>query len=333
MYFNIRTGRKTEIGSFLEMDLRPGKEYFAEEINLARLNSGRGGIYHAMRLMNCNTVYLPYYLCPDVSLFLKDRAINIKFYLISERFEPQLIDNEDGSAVLIVNYFGLFSRQKLNQLKSKYRNVIIDNCGAFFMPHIENCYCIYSCRKFFGVPDGCYVVGPGAGSVSFYDYPCDQSSDTAAFLLKRIEKGCSAVYEERMKNEERIDHAGVLKMSDLTRALMSSLDYDLIAAKRRDNFRFASSLYRQLNLINPDLFGDDNIVPLFYPLVINDKELVEKLKINEIYTGRRWNNVLKEVPPDSFEAFLSSLMVPLPIDQRYGEEELNYCYNILRQVT
>jgi hypothetical protein len=333
MYYDNKTERKIEIGSFIELDLKSGKEYFAGDCDLARLNSGRSGIYHALRLMSCNTVYLPYYLCPDVSMFLKDRAIKVNYYCISEAFEPELGKNEEKSAVLIVNYFGLFSRQKLILLKSKYRNVIIDNCAAFYMTPIKECYNVYSCRKFFGVPDGCYVVGPGAGSETYYNYLHDQSSDTSAFLLKKIEKGCNAVYPERMKNEERIDNSGVLKMSGLTRSLLCSLDYDFIAAKRRENFKYASSLYRHLNMINPDRFADENTVPLCYPLVVSDRDLVEKLKMHGIYTGRRWSHVLKEVPPDCFEAFLSSFMVPLPVDQRYGKKELDYCYKIFRQVT
>lgn len=333
MYYDTKTGRKIEIGSFLELDLRPGKEYYTGDLNLTRLNSGRSGIYHAVHQMNCNTIYVPYYLCPEVSFFLKERAINIKHYRISERFEPQLGENEDKSAVLIVNYFGLFSGLDLSQLKSKYRNVIIDNCAAFYMAPLKDCYNIYSCRKFFGVPDGCYVVEPGTRSEDNYDYPRDQSSDTSAFLLKRIEKGCSTVYQERMKNEERIDNSGVLKMSDLTRSLMCSLDYENIAAKRRENYKYASSLYRQSNMINLEIFADDSIVPLFYPLVVKDKDLMEKLRLHGIYTGRRWNHVLKEVPPDSFEAFLSSFMVPLPIDQRYGKGELDYCSEVFHHVT
>jgi hypothetical protein len=278
--------------------------------------------------MNCNTIFLPYYLCPDVAHFLNERAVNVCYYYISERFEPLINENEKDSAILIVNYFGLFSELELRQLKSKYRNVIIDNCGAFFMPAFEDCFNVYSCRKFFGVPDGCYVVGPGAGTSPYHEYPNDQSSDTSAFLLKRIEKGCTAVYQERMKNEERIDNAGVLKMSDLTRSLMCSLDYDNIKIKRRENFKYASTLYRKANIINPELYADENIVPLFYPLVVKDKELVEKLKIHGIYTGRRWSHVLSNVPVDSFEAFLTSYMVPLPVDQRYGEEVLDFCYKV-----
>lgn len=321
-----------EIGSFLELDLKNTGEFFENDnINTARLNSGRSGILHALHLMNCASVYIPYYLCPDVKYFLQTKSISIKFYNISTDFEPLISKNEEGSAILIVNYFGLFSKQKLESITKRYNNVIVDNCGAFFMQSISGCYNVYSCRKFFGVPDGCYVVGPNAGSKTF-DYPQDQSSDTSAFLLMRIEKGCSKSYLERIKNEERINNSDVLKMSELTKALLSSIDYEIIKKKRKNNYKYLCSIYRPFNLIDPSQYNDDNSIPMFYPLVVKDALLVEKFKEAGIYTGHRWVSVLNEVDNASFEAYLSKYMVPMPIDQRYDKTELDYCFRVFNNV-
>jgi hypothetical protein len=262
---------------------------------------------------------------------LESKSIFVKLYNISDDFEPLLDANEKDSAILIVNYFGLFSKKKLAQIKERYNNVIIDNCAAFFMQKLSGCFNIYSCRKFFGVPDGCYVIGPEAGR-EVYNYPKDQSSDTSAFLLMRIEKGCNASYKDRMKNEERINNSGILEMSTLTRSLMCSLDYDTIRKKRKDNYLYASSLFEPFNLIIPYKFSDDDSVPMFYPLVVKDEKLVGKLQTYGIYTGRRWIDVLKKVNVDSFEAFLSTYMVPLPIDHRYGQKELDYCFEVFSKV-
>lgn len=329
MFCGTKEEFKMEIGSFLELELKNTGEYFDDSDNTARLNSGRSGIYHSLRMMNCSTIYLPYYLCPDVKIFLEKKSVVVKSYNISDQFVPLLEENEKGSAILIVNYFGLFSKVKLTDLKDRYNNVIIDNCGAFFMEPLPGCFNVYSCRKFFGVPDGCYVIGPDAGS-EIYDYPQDHSSDTSAFLLMRIEKGCSASYQERMKNEERIDNSDVLKMSKLSNVLMRSLDYYSIRKKRKENFLLACTIYGSFNLIKPDNFTDDRTVPLFYPLVVKDEKLVDKLQEHGIYTGRRWISVCNEVRVDSFEAYLSRYMVPIPIDQRYGENELNNCAEIIK---
>ena len=327
----IRSSDRFEIGSFLELDFKNTGEYFPDDCNLARLNSGRSGIYHALRLLNCTEIYLPYYLCPDVKEFLLRKSIRINYYCISVNFEPIIDRIEEKSAILIVNYFGIMSERILHSVSERFCNVIIDNCASFFSKALPGSYNVYSCRKFFGVPDGCYISGPEAGTKVF-EYPQDQSSDTSLFLLKRIEKGCAMTYQERMKNEERINSSDVLSMSVLTRSIMCSLDYDFIRKKRSENFRYASSLYEHYNQIDISKFVDEQSIPLFYPLVVKDKELVDKLRIHSIYTGRRWMSVLKDVKNNSFEALLSSYMVPIPVDQRYGQEELNYCFNVFKNV-
>ena len=116
-------GKRIEIGSFLELDLKRGSEYYSDESNIARLNTGRSGIIHSLQLLHCKTIYLPYYLCPDVRTFISRFNITIKYYNISPDFEPLLENNEEDSAILIVNYFGLLPESKLKNLKLKYSNL------------------------------------------------------------------------------------------------------------------------------------------------------------------------------------------------------------------
>jgi len=63
-----------EIGSFIELDLNDSGEYHSGDLNRARLNAARAGIYHSCRLYHCSTVYIPYYLCPTVKAFLLKRV-------------------------------------------------------------------------------------------------------------------------------------------------------------------------------------------------------------------------------------------------------------------
>ena len=82
---------------------------------------------------------------------------------------------------------------------------------------------MYSCRKFIGVPDGAYVVGKNAHLYTD-EYAQGYSSDTANFLLLRIEYGCEGkAYQSRSVNEERIDHEPVKQMSRLTRTILDEL--------------------------------------------------------------------------------------------------------------
>jgi hypothetical protein len=317
-----------EIGSFIDLDIRDSGEYYKGKKNIARLNSARAGIYHACRLYQCSSIYIPYYLCPIVKIFLIERGIEIKPYFINDKFEPISLDQENDHAFLLVNYFGILSLNKMKMLANQFKNVIIDNSASFYCDPIAECYNIYSPRKFFGVPDGCYVIGNEADK--FTDqYEQDFSSLTATFLLKRIEFGLQPTYEERMKNEERINHSGILKMSELTKSLLNNIDYLNIKLKRKNNFSFANKLFRSMNKIDPTAYIDRNSVPMVYPLVIENSYLDNKLRNNQIFTGRWWNHVLSEVSDSSFEAWLSKYMIPTPIDQRYNKKEIKYIQHVL----
>lgn len=320
-----------EIGSFLPLDLRSTGEYHKDESGIAGLNSARAGIYHACRLYNCQSIHLPYYLCPTVKEFLRNHSINVKYYNINSSLEPVDLQQEDGYAVLIVNYFGIFSENKIRMLSDQFIRVIIDNSAAFYSKPIETAINVYSPRKFFGVPDGCYVIGENAEK-HLDQYEQDYSSGTSSFLLSRLEYSLKETYKERMINEKRIDESDILRMSKLTKKLLGNIDYTKIKNKRRRNFNFAHELFKKINIIDPSLFIDEECNPLVYPLVIEEVAMHEKLKTNKIYTGRWWTHVLSEVEEDTYEAWLSKYMIPVPVDQRYGKNDLLYMSNIIKGI-
>mgnify|MGYP006286498323 CR=1 FL=1 len=319
-----------EIGSFIELDLRNSGEYYKGELNISRLNSGRAGIYHALRILACNKVYLPYYLCPSVKIFLKKKNIEVIPYFINENFIPNIANQDRNSAIVIVNYFGILSNESLKQNISSFTNIIIDNSAAFFSYPLDDTYCVYSTRKFFGVPDGCYVIGKNAEKLTD-QYQQDFSSSTASFLLKRIETGCATNYAERMLNEKRIDNSDILNMSLLTRNLLNNIDYKQIKKKRKDNFYIAHNFYYTINQLNPIKYMDKKNVPMVYPLLVESADLAQELIKKKIYTGRLWNHVLKEINRNTFETKLSRFMIPIPIDQRYGKFEIEYVFKIVEK--
>ena len=163
------------------------------------------------------------------------------------------------------------------------------------------------------------------------EYDQDLSSETAGFLLQRIEVGCNSAYQYRQLNEKRLDMSNISRMSILSRAILKNAPYGYIKNKRFENFNLASDLYSSMNKINPHIYFDDNCVPFVYPLVVEKSDMVDLLSKEKIYTGRWWNYLLKETDSTSFEYYLSSYMIPIPIDQRYGKNEIEYVYNIINK--
>ena len=322
-----------EIGSFIELQFAKGKEYFKGEKDVARLNSGRSAIFHAFRITNCDAIWLPTYQCDTVRDFLQKKKVNIKYYHIDSDFNPVGIIPDENDAVLLVNYYGIMSYKRMKKLSSKYQHVIIDNSQAFFCKPLGGCLTVYSCRKFFGVPDGAYVLGKDAHKY-LDEYEWCHSSDTSLFLLQRIEYGCEGkAYESRLVNENRINSEDIMRMSKLTQAILDGTDYNNIKTIRVRNFKIAISLFSDINRINPLKYYDNDAVPMVYPLVIEDDALLERLQNAKHFQGHWWSYLLSETKESDFENWISRYIIPITIDQRYGKEELEYINSIIRGKT
>lgn len=319
-----------EIGSFLELQLPKGRERYNQEIDIARLNTGRNAIWHAFRVTRCKCIWIPFYQCDSIRETFEKKEVAMKFYHIDKAWNPINLEPAEDEVVLLVNYYGVMSSARMAELASKYKHVILDCAQAFFCKPVEGALMVYSCRKFVGAPDGAYVVGKDAHK--FVDeYPQGYSSDTAAFLLKRIEYGCEGEgYKSRSLNEHRIDSEDAMKMSKLTRTLMDAEDYEYNIRKRKENFAYAHSQLCGINKINPTMYMDEDTVPMVYPLVVEDDELLPRLQAAKHFQGHWWSYICEEQPEDIFEHWISRYIIPITIDQRYGRKELDYLVNVIK---
>lgn len=319
-----------EIGSFIELQLPKGRERYNQETNIARLNTGRNAIWHAFRVTGCKCIWIPIYQCDSIRETFEKKGIMMKFYHIDKAWNPTDLEPADDEAVLVANYYGIMSTSRMAELTAKYKHVIVDCAQAFFCKPVEGALMVYSCRKFVGAPDGAYVVGKNA-HMFVEEYPQCYSSDTAAFLLKRIEYGCvGKAYEARRVNENRIDHEDCMKMSKLTRMLMNAEDYNHNIRKRKENFAYAHSLLKDINQIDPTLYMDEDTVPMVYPLVVEQEECIQLLYKAKHFQGHWWSYICEEQPENTFEHWISRYVIPITIDQRYGKKELDYLVDVIK---
>lgn len=319
-----------EIGSFLELQLPKSRELYNQETDIARLNTGRMGIWHAFRVTGCKRIWIPIYQCDSIRETFEHKGVEMYFYHQDNHFTPLDIEATDDDAVLLVNYYGIMSSEHMAELAKPYKHTIIDCAQAFFCKPVEDTLTVYSCRKFVGSPDGAYVVGKNA-HLYVDEYSQCYSSDTAAFLLKRIEYGCEGKgYEARSLNERRIDAEDCMKMSKLTRALMDAEDYTYNRQKRCENFAYVHELLGGINKIEPTMYMDEDTVPMVYPLVMEDDNLIQKLFAAKHFQGHWWSYICDEQPENSFEHWISRYVIPITIDQRYGKDELDYLVGVVK---
>ena len=312
------------IGGYFSLELPLHEEYHAEAI---KLNTGRNALEYVLRCRKYSKVYIPYYTCEVILEPFKKLDIAYEFYHISLQFEiTDDIHLQDTEALLYTNYFGLKQRYVEKLAEQFGARLIVDNTQAFYAKPIPGIDTFYTCRKFFGVADGAYLY---TDILLDDEIEQDISYDRMAHLLKRIDLSPEAGYADFRKADDGLDYQPIRKMSKLTQRILQSIDYEAASKKRRENYMYLHSSLGEEN--NLELTLDEDAVPMVYPFLVPIKEIREKLIENKIFVARYWPNVLEWTNIDDIEYLLACQMQPLPVDQRYGEEEMNRIIDVIQK--
>lgn len=307
------------IGGYFSLELPISQEYHSRAI---ALNSGRFCLEYILRCKSCKKVYIPYYICDSIVEPIEKLGIIYECYHIDKSY--RIVDDirlAADESLLYTNYWGL-QNTYCEELAGKYgKQLILDYTQAFFSKSISGIDTFYSCRKYFGVPDGGYLY---TNVKADFQIDQDESYARMASLLKRIDLSPERGYADFHKTEEAFSHDSIRKMSRLTKRLMQSIDYEQVAQRRLDNY----------NALREKLGGRELVygeVPMVFPY-FSDKgqELRKHLIANRIFVAKYWPNVDEWTGTDSVETWMANHQLPLPIDQRYRREDMDRIINIIR---
>ena len=304
-----------EIGGYLQLDLY--SQPMLHEGAIA-LNSGRNCLAYLIRKKKIKKIWIPKFLCASVADVCRRENVDVNYYSIDLNFTPLLEATEEWT--YIVNFYGQISNDKIIKYKQKYPKLIIDNVQSYYQRPIAGVDTIYTCRKFFGVTDGAFLYS----DVELDKLETDESFERIHFLLGRFERSASEFYGEFVSEEEKIGEWDVKRMSKLTSNLLHGIDYERVKGKRKDNYQYLHSSLGDINklvLIVPD-------GPYMYPLYIeNGAEIRKALQAENIFIPTLWPDVLKLCNEGELEYDLAKNILPLPIDQRYGIEDMAFVVN------
>lgn len=310
------------IGGYFSLELPVREEYHK---NAIRLNTGRNCLEYILRVRGYKKVYVPYYTCEAVMEPINKLGVPYEFYHIDIHFEIRdrfTLKADEG--LLYTNYFGLKQRY-VEQLAEKLGcRLIVDNTQAFYEKPILGIDTFYTCRKFFGVADGAYLY---TDKVLDEEFVLDESYDRMAHLLKRIDLSAELGFADFRKVDDGLNNQPIRKMSKLTQRIMQSIDYEVAAKKRMENYHMLHEVLGvENNLVLP---FEEDAVPMVYPFLAPIKELREKLIENKVFVARYWPNVLEWTTEKDIEYLFAYQMQPLPIDQRYSEGDMRRLLNII----
>ena len=283
-----------EIGGYFGLENDPTREEYHK--NALRFNLARTALEFILLHRKPARLYVPDFSCYTVREACSRAGVQMVLYDLDDMFQPVLPKVGDDECVYITNYFGQLSNDDISTLKVRFRNMIVDNVQAFFRMPVDGVDTIYSCRKYFGVPDGAYLYTDNEkvlcayANLGFPEAECDLTH-----IIGRINTTASQYYAK---------------------------------SKVHEDFRILHSHLGVYNKIDPH----ENAGLFFYPLFINDGcRLRAYLNSVKIYTPMLWPEIKNAENPHTSQ--LVNDIVYLPIDQRYGESDMEYiAENVIREL-
>ena len=245
----------------------------------------------------------------------------------------QPINLNNFGAIILVNYFGLI---ELNEDIRYIRNIaphliiIEDDVQAFYdLDNMNADYAFTSLRKWFPCPDGGVVRKTGGAVDKITEGKSLWSQyKLAGNLLKSyaqyIHDSISLALLD--KGEELLDHEYLSECSEASKTIFSNLNFDEIALKRKAN---AKILHEGLEKLGINHLYNENSVPLFIPIFIDNRDELRKMFFNNnIFTPKHWPKVNGELNGTSplYDTELS-----LICDQRYDEEDMIRQIEVLKK--
>ena len=118
-------------------------------------------------------------------------------------------------------------------------------------------------------------------------------------------------------------------MSRFSERILSSIDYSRVKSIRETNFRL---LHEMLGDVNRLQLQPESIPgPYCYPLWTGSSALREKVIASQVFAPMLWEEVLGRLPDGQMvEASFVKAIVPLPVDQRYGQRDMERIADVVR---
>ncbi|MCB0723919.1 MAG: hypothetical protein KDC73_04405 [Ignavibacteriae bacterium] len=315
-----------EIGGFIGFEVTKGNNSYHGNSALC-LNTGRACLNLIIKNSNVNKLYAPFYCCDSVLSPIEENQIPYEFYGLNDRLEiADDITLDDESMIIYVNYFGLMNSY-IGGLHSKYGDkLILDNTQAFFEMDKNGINSFNSARKFFGVPDGAYL---------YHTFPAVNDLEvnkgiSTDYLINRMIGNTETAYRQYREYEDSLTNE-IKLISELSDTILSNVDYDNTAMKRRENYELYQNLLGGINYFQAE--WDNKAVPYCYPFLTPEKIDKSVFHRQGIFIPTFWEEVTsRDGEGFEFEKNFSQCLIPLPLDQRYGADDIQYVSRKLKEV-
>jgi dTDP-4-amino-4,6-dideoxygalactose transaminase len=320
-------------------------------------------IIRILGLTNGDEVLLPAYLYEGILSPFRERNIAIKFYKVNADLTMDVSDieskiSENTRILLIIHYFGFPQPvDKLRDLREANPScsIVEDLVQSILSTRLDwtlgklGDFSFDAYRKILPTLDGSLLlVNKPIECVDWRKWKNRQfehflliNSQYIAMNLKNLNLNTHLVpktlhlrlfrYAERLLR----NHPMLAEMSWMSKRLLDKFDFEEAIVKRRQNFQYLLNNWFSDSIV--PLFQDlpDSVCPLGFPVLTKDRDHVRRELIDsKIYCPVHWE-LPCEIDSDEFATCweISSRILMIPIDQRYGIGEMNYILNRMRTIS
>lgn len=282
------------------------------------------------------------------------------FVIDEAAFSSLLESGEYDDGIFYLNhYFGVIQPidmlERLRKLCSRHGLTIIEDTthSIFTRTRTIGDYCIASLRKWMPIPEGAVIYSirelPKEWGILEHAKP---SAKIDAMVLKKFFLGQNTPYKELMGAEEinevyrqifvteeekieieKVEQEKVYAISELSAFLLKCQDISRIKAARKENYLFLQEkltghgifFYGQEN--DPSNSVDKDTIPYAALLRLkkhNRDDFRKYLMEHKVYCAVHWPVGTEEQYRHVHVSQWAQELISLPIDQRYGREEMQY---------
>lgn len=311
----------------------------------------------------CDTVFFPFERAGwEIYFYHIDRKMRADTAEID-----RLIEQVRPGLIFIHPYYGAdtwkSARSLLHEWKAQGICIMEDVTQTYYLKDagLEADYCVGSLRKWYAVPDGGFVASDEALS----EIMCACSGESGAgangessgsneiFIKTRREMmtgkweylhGQGSPQEKRALKEDYLkknremeawldDYAGISAMSDESAYILSLEDEAACRERRRENCAYLHGKLSGRRQFSPVFDTIQGAASLYYPVYAGNRDELQRfLAVNGVYAPTLWP-VGKENADwlSEDERYIYEHILALPIDQRYGIEEMRRVAEVLEQ--
>ena len=316
------------LGGFFELEQRHGRGPW--HTGALALTSGRACFRKILEMARPSRMLVPFFICDAALEPLRMLGVPFEFYGLTASLDPAVSTWPSDASVLYVNYFDLKNDGAAALVSALDGRAVVDDTQAFFRRGHGRGWSFNSARKSFGVPDGAYAYGPGlAGATA----GSAREHVKSAHLTTRMTGPQDLAYQQYLEAEADVS-AEVIAPSAMAGDLLSAIAYEDARQARRRNYSVVHDRLSKMNMLDMKVAlgtHDEGTAPFCYPLLPLRPSLHQALWRRQIFVPRLWPEVVTRSGAGfAWERDLASRLLPLPIDHRYDERDMNQlCDDVL----